>query len=258
MNLDRLYKIVRLPAALITIGTFLWAGKAMLMGGLRAGVPAWLLVLTAIAAFVSGLFLGKRAKPSVQTVAIAPPKKIHEIRFDYLPDSPVNNGWTLGLEGETQVAPEFMAARDSPIPGSLLIKDRGAYYLDYEVEPHARVADTVEFYVKFTANSVFYLKVRLVSRDKSKADIVWLAHVPGSEPAKEYDSREWTVFVTGDILENGWRRVTLPIAAEVDQTFGRKGWVYQELLGIRFRGTISVSPITFYTSSKQARVPSVP
>lgn len=210
------------------------------------------MVLTAIAAFVSGLFLGKRAKSSAATR-----KKIHEVRFDYLPDSPAKREWALGLEGETQVVPEFMTDRDSPIPGSLLIKSRGSYYLDYEVEPHARIADTVEFYVKFTKNSVFYLKVKLVSRDKSKADIVWLAHMPGSEPPKEYDSREWTVSVTGDTLVNGWVHVSLPIAGEVDETFGQKGWVYLELQGIRLRGTISVSPITFYTSSKQVLVPSV-
>jgi len=246
----KLYEIVRLPAALITVSTFLWAGKAMWMGGLHANVPAWLLLLTAAAAFAFGRPLRKLAKPSAQAVAAATTRKIFEIRFDYLPDSPANRGWALGLQGGPQVRPEFMADRDSPIPGSLLIRDRGAYYLDQDVEPQARSAGTVEFSAKFTKNAVFYLKVKLLSRDRSKEYVVWLAHLPGNEPPRQFDEREWTVYVTGDTLANGWMNLRIPIAAEVDQTFGQKGWVYHELWGIRLRGTISISPITFYADSR--------
>ena len=49
----------------------------------------------------------------------------------------------------------------------------------------------------------------------------------------------------GPQVGNGWVSLTLRVDEEVKQTFGSQGLLYDKLLAIRIRGSISLSPITF-------------
>ena len=57
---------------------------------------------------------------------------------------------------------------------------------------------------------------------------------------------KWSFEVQGEILEDGWILVKLSINDEVASTFGKEGFVYQSLRCLRIRGSLAISPITFY------------
>lgn len=57
---------------------------------------------------------------------------------------------------------------------------------------------------------------------------------------------EWNFDVQDESLKNGWTSVKLFIPEEVEKTFGKQGFVYQSLLGIRIRGSLFFSPIKLY------------
>src|SRR5580698_9293177 len=52
------------------------------------------------------------------------PVMLHEVRFDYLPDSPLENGWTKVSDGDEN--PTF--SRDPEMPGSLLMQANGKVF----------------------------------------------------------------------------------------------------------------------------------
>ena len=75
---------------------------------------------------------------------------------------------------------------------------------------------------------------------------MWLAHTIGQGiPAKAFNN-EWKIPVQGEILDNGWVQLKLSIEDEISKTFGTDGWIFQELIGFRIRGSISISSIALY------------
>jgi hypothetical protein len=128
-----------------------------------------------------------------------------------------------------------------------LVSANGRYALDYEVGPSGSLCNFVEFALKPSRESIVYVKIKVRSRDGSESAEVWLAHRIGNEPPKKLDPPiEWQIFVPGEVLDNEWLLLKLSIPDEVQNTFGRDGWVYQSLLRIRLRGSMSISPITLY------------
>ncbi len=104
----------------------------------------------------------------------------------------------------------------------------------------------VELYAKFEQEACFYLKVKISSRDSSKMQSVWLAHIIGQGVPTRAFNNEWKVPIQGEILENGWVQFKLSIEDEISKTFGIDGWIFHELIGFRIRGSICISPITLY------------
>lgn len=247
---NRLYIVVSFAAAVLTILQLVWAGRSIMITGLQASVPAWLLVATAITASLFGWLLGRKIKASKTGSNSQQFKRVGKIDFDYLPATPTNHGWDLKVDlGE--LLPELSAALDTPIPGSLLISSKGRYRLDYEVGPSGSLCNFVEFALKPTNGSIVYANIKVRSRDGSESADVWLAHTIGIEQPKRLGPIEWQVSVGGEVLDNEWLLLKLSISDEVHNTFGRDGWVYQSLLRVRLRGSMSISPITLYRISEQ-------
>jgi hypothetical protein len=242
---NRLYVVVSFIAAILTILQLAWAGRTMLSKGFQASVPAWLLMATTITAMIFGWLLGRRttAKTAFRNQRF---KRIGQITFDYLPDLPTNHNWTLKTENDEKLAPEFTSAVDTPLPGSILISSKGKYRLDYEVGQSASLCNFVELASKLSKDAVIYVKVKVRSRDLSESAEVWLGHVIGNDQPKKISPIEWQISTRGEVLDNEWLLLKLAISDEVRNTFGRQGWVYQSLLRVRLRGTMSISPITLY------------
>jgi len=211
-------------------------------------VPFWLFATTAISCFWVGFFVRKIKKNSKTRVKL---KKIGQVKFDYLPDSPEKHRWKIGLESEKEKsenlsAPEFFIAKGSPIPGSLGISHSDRYYMDLEVDQTQGMSDLIEFYCKYIREGAFYLKVKVTSRDESQSRLVWLCYLPASEEARKAFENEWQVPIPGEVLEDGWTAARISIADEISKTFGNDGWVHRSIKIIRLRGSLSISPITFY------------
>lgn len=242
---NRLYIGVSFVAAILTILQLAWTGRRIMIAGLQASIPAWLLVATAITASLFGWLLRRKFRPSKTISASQQFKRIGQINFDYLPDTPDNHGWDLAVD-PGELLPEFSAAPDTPIPGSLLVSSKGKYRLDYEVGPSGSLCNFVELALKPSTGSVVYLKIKVRTRDGSESAEVWIGHNIGNERPQRISPIEWEVCVPGEVLDNEWLLLKLSISDEVQNTFGHEGWVYQSLLRVRLRGSMSISPITLY------------
>lgn len=175
--------------------------------------------------------------------------KISQLSFDYLPDYPTNHGWRMGFDGAAPMVsepPSYQAATDSPIPGGISITNTKCYYLDYHATQQESLANLIEHYIRPRTDGMFYLRVQVSSRDGSQSKTVWLCHIIGVGQPHMITKSEWIFDVEGEILENGWCMVKIPVENEVAASFGKEGYVFQKLLGIRLRGSLSLSPITFY------------
>jgi len=237
--------IITIAIGVISLAQIVWG----YFSKFQNGVPMWLFLTSSISCFLFGLFLslwGQRNR--FQTAERANLRKIGQINFDYLPSAPTEHGWILGFDSnapENVRPPEFSAAQDSPVTGSLAINGK-KYKIDYNVNPVQALANIVEYYVK-PIDGAFYLRIDISSRDKTQVHTVWLRHVIGTgAPCEFKNGMEWTIEVQGEILEDGWILVKLSINDEVASTFGKKGYEYQSLRGFRMRGSMAISPITFY------------
>jgi len=134
----------------------------------------------------------------------------------------------------------------------LLSKQRGRPHMDYSIEPINSFANLVEFCIKPTKSSRFYLSIELSSRDKKYRKTRWLKYVVGEGQPEPLINKitneitEWTIYKEGEPLEDGWTRLKLQLHEDVESTFGREGFVYQSVKRIRLRGSMCLSPITFY------------
>jgi len=170
----------------------------------------------------------------------------HQITFNYLPDTPMNHGWRLSIDGEQKNPPHFSVDSTCPISGSLQITHTDRYAMDYLADQTQSLANFAELYIKFSRSSAFYFRVKVSNRAGSKSASVWLCYEPGNFEAKLAYKNEWKLPMSGELLKNGWTACKISIADDVDKTFGKAGWIYQGLICIRLRGSLSLSPLTFY------------
>lgn len=205
-------------------------------------VPFWIVLSSSATCLVFGFFLSRRFRKR------SPPQEIRnvgQIRFDYLPGSPTDHGWTLHLENPAKTPPTFCAPADAPVAGAICIESQARYFLEYELDESYAFANVIEYFAKPTRDGPLYLKVRLTARDKSNPTIAWLRHVVGKGNPSSVNPKEWTVEVNGPHAGNGWISLSLDLASEVAETFGKQGFVFDKVLALRIRGSISLSPILF-------------
>lgn len=238
-------RLLGLFASLATIGGFLWAIINTLD---RFQVPFWLSVSTALSCFLLGFLIGKKKKPSNH---ISKLKRLGQVGFDFLPDSPDKHGWEIVLEPEngateTPLPPEFSISTESPVAGALSISNKDRYFMDFLVDQTQGMAEFIEFYCKYIRSASFYLNVKVTSRDGSQNDSVWLCYLPARERAIQAYKNEWQIPMPGEVLEGGWTAAKISVADDISRTFGKDGWVYRSIQRIRLRGSLDISPITFF------------
>jgi hypothetical protein len=250
---SRFSNLLSLISAILTICQVAWAGRQMVITGLGASVPAWLLFLTAASTFALGWMshLWKAGSGAAAHNRARDLQRIGSVKFDYLPDSPVNHQWILS-DCEPGEAPVIRAAVDKPFEeGSLQIQPNGKYALDYRFSPAETLTDYIVFSAK-QADSGIYLLVRVRSRDESKSQNAWLRIAVGRKSPSRFNEQEWWTHKAGEPLKNGWLLFRLEINDEVCSTFGTEGWLFQQVLGIRLRGAVSISQIELFRHVRQS------
>jgi hypothetical protein len=163
-----------------------------------------------------------------------------KISFNYLPASPLNNGWKLALKEKPALKHSVPPGR----PDGLAIQADDA--IDHDVEKYQRSCNRVEFVAKLSEHSYAYIKVRLTSKDnKSVLREGWITCDVGTRPPRKESRNEWVVCRKPE--KDGWTRFNLSLPEEVSKTFGQdEGLRFSELLGFRLRGSLSISPIGLY------------
>jgi hypothetical protein len=216
-------------------------------------MPVWLLISIPLATGLLILLFRMRAPNRraglAQSDQERTARKVGQICFDYLPDTPASHGWTIGLDNGTLEQPSFSGVPNAPVPGSIAIQAHGRYFMDYAVDPHAMLADRVAVTAKYSNDAVIYAKIRVQSRDGARSKTVWLAEQIGSSRDEQCNESEWEFFSPGDLLDGGWLALTLSLCDQVTTSFGRQGWVFGQLIGFRVRGSLALSPLTLYKST---------
>ncbi len=84
---------------------------------------------------------------------------LHEIRFDYLPASPLDNGWKK--VSDTDASPKFHKA--AQFPGGLFMETNGEVFsMDYYIPSDAKSANGVEFQADFRHEAKFYTEIQVL------------------------------------------------------------------------------------------------
>jgi hypothetical protein len=243
--------------ALIALGTFVKYSSVDLV----SVVCVLFLAAVALQPFLGAreLSKGRRMEADRQeAITVSDRVLLHRVDFDYLPkESLFEHGWKMNPDAVAESPPIVESLPRSEIykSGNISIKGVGNYGMDYEFA-HVLVCDRVKYLARFESNGVVYLKFRIFPRDGSKARIVWLAQLPvGGTVPHRGGSIEWSVSDPTEILPSGWILFDLSLPDQMERTFRVREY---QLLGIRIRGSLSISPIEFYGSRTPEKSPLPP
>jgi hypothetical protein len=164
-------------------------------------------------------------------------KPLHEIRFDYLPASPLANGWrALSAEEKAQ----FDFATD--IRDGLSMKaDPDKFGMDYVIPETARAAHLIQFEAVFGFGGRFYAHVLVNKPAGSGTEEWWLKHVagdPAHNPTK-LPGQEWRFYVAP---LNDRKQYRLDLREDIRRALP-PGTTLVKVQELRLRGNISLSPI---------------
>jgi hypothetical protein len=186
----------------------------------------------------------------------------HEkIGFDYLPASPLQNGWHIGYfdkrinPDDRAAVAEYLKSRrwaiapDSPTEGSIMI-DIDNCGMDRSVSPNAALSKRIEFEANYIDTSaMIFVEVLLATRDNETITPKFVKFILGrKKPYRTlgYENSEYTVEIDPPSLGRGWRKIILSLPDEIERSWGRDGWYYQGLRTIRLRGKLGISPLRLY------------
>jgi hypothetical protein len=155
-----------------------------------------------------------------------------EIRFDYLPTSPLANGWKIAYG----TGAEFSNANK---PKWLVMRTRGQKFaMDYSIPSQAQDAYRVVFDAEFRNDAMFFVQVELVAG--SVIENWWLAFVRGSQsgsPSKV--SAGELKFPIAPV--DGKTRFDINIRRCVAE--GLPGKAFGRIKQVRVRGDFNLSPL---------------
>jgi hypothetical protein len=221
-------------------------------------------LVSALLIFLPGFFLNSTEEPiasnapaNPQTAAL--PHAV--IEFNYLPASPLNNGWHIAyfdgrfkqqehalIEADWR-SNRWKIAPNCPKEGSIVFDlNDGAF--DYAVTRNSALSHRIEFDANYIDDSaLIFLQVLLATRDGQNTTSKFIKFIIGSRapyPTRGYEESEYTVEIEPQTLGQGWRRVVLDLSDVVAHSWGQNGWSYKELKTIRLRGKLGISPIRLY------------
>lgn len=235
--MSRIERIIAMLAGLTTIGGAVWG---IIRSIQSKPIPLWFYLSSVIAGGILGFCVGRFWRIFRRTPSL---KLIGTVTFNYLPDFPVNHGWSLGVDEQDGTPPSFHVATDAPLSGALTVVHTSTYYMDYAINQTLGLSNLAEFFIRFANESAFYLRVSLSTRDASQQRAGWLCYIPDSKAPRRANAGEWSVPISGDVLANGWIDARLSIADDVGRTYGTEGWMYVGLKTIRLRGSLALSTI---------------
>jgi hypothetical protein len=193
---------------------------------------------------------------------------VKQIGFEYLPASPLENGWKVAYsyawvnEGGQPAITEYLKSRqwrtasDSPTKGSISM-NIDACAIDYELDRNATFSDRLECEVKFGNATDMFVRVEMASGNGSRTTklIKFVLGTESPSATKNWENDEWTLPIYPQALPNGWRKVNISLADAVAKTWGRFGWTFRAISTVRLRGELSISPIRLYAQALEIEEP---
>jgi hypothetical protein len=209
------------------------------------GIGTFVVVLFVWDVLVARQRSGRRAAKALG--AEGAPEKLGEIRFDY-PGSPLDRWDFRSDDPQNASTPRFSSPEG--YVGGLTMTAPGSHHIDLRLEPHYKVCSRLQFSMKLTHDcpeSYVYAKVRVTSKDgKTISKSGWVACDVGNKAPAKHGPDEWIIY--GKPSANGWTAFNLSLPEEIRRSFfaQEEDLEFSELLSVRLRGSVSVSPIELY------------
>ncbi len=179
-------------------------------------------------------------------------ERLVEIRFDHA-GSPLDQWKFTSDDPKSTSPPRFSSPTERT--GGLTMVAPGTHHIDLRVEPQHRLCNRLRFQTKpgkDCPESYIYANVQVTSKDGKHGPMpAWIACNIGMGPPARHGPNEWIIYRTP--AADGWATFDLLLPEEVQSSpLGREdGLAFSELLGIRMRGSISVSPIELWRDNRE-------
>jgi len=208
------------------------------------------------AALAENAELKKRLAESITVSKMGlPVETIHTISFDYLPLSPLENGWVQAYNADG--AAKF--GSDPDIPGSLRMKIlKSEVAIEHNMPPHAMLADHFKFTAKYTNSAnrtMIFTRLTVGTKDGSNLKMVDIKHcygelrseptVPNPSPGRDFNKwlSEQTLYWPAEVLSGGRLEFNIDLQGAVNLSLGSQGWEFKSIESVRLRGNLSISPL---------------
>ncbi len=175
------------------------------------------------------------------------PTLLEEIKFAYLPKSPLENGWAVAYQDEN-ARPTFSAVESEGGTGLRMTVNETKFAMDYPIVTSAKLSRRVTFSILYAATTMVFLEFMVMSADGHTAISKWVKIEIGNRApniTQDYPD-EYTIWLNGEVKNNGWTLLDLATPTVFNQTWGTKGWKLESLTKVRLRGDVSISPISFF------------
>jgi hypothetical protein len=158
------------------------------------------------------------------------------IRFS---SNPLAEGWKI-VQGD---ASSFGFSQPTDSPGGLTVAADASQAMDYAVAEDQKNCRRMRFRVKLPHNAQIYAKMQLGASTQSPTKVGWVACNLGDRPPQKVSNEESVIFRPA--LADGWTLFDFSLSDEVAKShFGKEqGLHFGALLGIRLRGSVTLSPI---------------
>jgi hypothetical protein len=161
-----------------------------------------------------------------------------EFRYD---DSPLEHGWVL-----VNTTPITFTHLLDNFQG-ITIETSEYNGIETAVSLDARKGNYIEFVIKPKGDAPMYAHINVRSKeDQSVSRDVWLKFYDEGETKKSLDN-EYRINSSPISLSNGWKKFQINLDETVDQTFGKDGWKFSDLIGFRTRGNLSLAYIEVHS-----------
>jgi hypothetical protein len=117
--------------------------------------------------------------------------------------------------------------------------------MTWDLKASAHSAMTVTFIYLPNSDLTFYLRLSVISRDKSSTKMKWLRLEPTFSLPQSVNDDEEMGFPLKATNNHSFLQATINIKDAIRQAWGRHGWQYDKVLMVRARGNGKVKSIIF-------------
>jgi hypothetical protein len=118
--------------------------------------------------------------------------------------------------------------------------------MDWHINPSANRAKFVSMIYLPIGKFYFYLRIKLVSKEKTEEKFGWIRFEPTlSIPDQYYDNVNEMAYPINAINYNNFFKANIDIQKAVKDTFGQGGWNYGKVVSFRIRGNGKLKEISF-------------